>query len=118
MQDLSVMAQTCSCERRSDVVGERARAAENRCMEIEDESAVECAESTIQSQSSTISRPLILRTRDTENVFGSNMSKEDSDFYRKALEEATFESEIVIFWISALNILPWVLAIFWMMTML
>ena len=51
-------------------------------------------------------------------MFGSNMSKDDSDFYRKALEEATFESEIVIFWISALNILPWVLAIFWMMTML
>ena len=46
------------------------------------------------------------------------MSKDDSDFYRKALEEATFESDLVIFWISALNILPWVFTVSWMMTML
>ena len=118
MEHFSDFALTFNCERSSDGVGERARAAENRCMEREPESAVECVESTLQSQSRTISRPLLLRTRDTENMFGSNMSKDDSDFYRKALEEATFESEIVIFWTSALNILPWVFTVSWMMTML
>ena len=105
-----------SCERSSDVVGERAHATENCFMEIGAVSAVERVESKLQSQRSTISRPLL--QRETENMFGSYRSKDDSDFYRKALEEATFESDLVIFWISALNILPWVFAVFWMMTML
>ena len=85
-------------------------------LEIGAVSAVERVESKLQSQRRTILRPLL--QRETENMFGSYMSKDDSDFYRKALEEATFESDLVIFWISALNILPWVFAVFWMMTML
>ena len=107
------MAHSSSCERSSDVVGERAHAAETWRKEIEAEFAVECAESKLQSQS--FSR---LLQRDTENMFGSKRSKDDCDFYRKALREATFESELVIFWTSALNILPWVFTVSWMMAML